>query len=78
MKEKAQKRQEQDRILNQDVNKLPQALRSTFEIYQAQVLKEWKNDGLFGKVFTSSDDDKMKNHGRHNDVITNVSKGGQH
>ena len=58
MKEKAQKRQEQDRILNQDVNKLPLALRSTFEIYQAQILKEWENDGLFGKVFTSSDDDK--------------------
>ncbi|KAK0596202.1 hypothetical protein LWI29_013598 [Acer saccharum] len=58
MKEKAQKRQEQDRILNQDVNKLPLALRSTFEIYQAQILKEGENDGLFGKVFTNSDDDK--------------------
>ena len=58
MKEKAQKRQEQDRILNQDVNKLPLALCLTFEIYQAQILKEWENDGLFGKVFTSSDDDK--------------------
>ncbi|TXG63725.1 hypothetical protein EZV62_010719 [Acer yangbiense] len=58
MKEKAQKRQEQDRILNQDVNKLPLALRSTFEIYQAQILKEWESDGLFGKVFTSSDEDK--------------------
>ncbi|KAK2647620.1 hypothetical protein Ddye_015109 [Dipteronia dyeriana] len=58
IKEKAQKRQEQDRFLNQDVNKLPQALRSTFEIYQAQILKEWENDGLFGKVFTSSDNDK--------------------
>ncbi|KAK3223322.1 hypothetical protein Dsin_010347 [Dipteronia sinensis] len=58
MKEKAQKRQEQDRILNQDVNKLPLALRSTFEIYQAQILKEWENDGLFGQVFTNSDDDK--------------------
>ncbi|KAK3225451.1 hypothetical protein Dsin_005313 [Dipteronia sinensis] len=58
MKVKAQKRQEQDRILNQDVNKLPLALRSTFEIYQAQILKEWENDGLFGQVFTNSDDDK--------------------
>ncbi|TXG51072.1 hypothetical protein EZV62_023596 [Acer yangbiense] len=58
MKEKAQKRQKQDCILNQDVNKLPLPLRSTFEIYQTQILKEWENDGLFGKVFTSSDDDK--------------------
>ncbi|TXG48052.1 hypothetical protein EZV62_027346 [Acer yangbiense] len=56
MVEKAQKRQEQDHILNQDVNKLPQALRKAFEIYQAQILKEWENNGLFGKVLRSAYD----------------------
>ncbi|KAK0578267.1 hypothetical protein LWI29_007707 [Acer saccharum] len=57
LKEKAQKRQEQDRILNQDINKLPQVLRKAFEIYQAQILKEWENEGLFGKVLGSNDGD---------------------
>ncbi|KAK3188975.1 hypothetical protein Dsin_028536 [Dipteronia sinensis] len=58
VKEKGSKETRKARILNQDANKLPLALRSIFEIYQAPILKELENEGLFGKVFTSSDDDK--------------------
>ncbi|KAL2532874.1 NAM-associated domain-containing protein [Abeliophyllum distichum] len=48
LRERAQKRQEQHRIMNQDISKLTPALRKTYEIYQAKILKEWENDDLFG------------------------------
>ncbi|KAH7524946.1 hypothetical protein FEM48_Zijuj06G0173100 [Ziziphus jujuba var. spinosa] len=49
LKKKAQKREQQNLIINQDLNKLSLALQKTYEMYQAQILKEWKNDGLFAK-----------------------------
>lgn len=42
MKEKAQKREERECILNQDIGKISLALKSSFEKYRAQILKEWK------------------------------------
>ncbi|KAL2490700.1 putative LRR receptor-like serine/threonine-protein kinase [Abeliophyllum distichum] len=48
LRERAQKRQEQHRIINQDIGKLTPALRQTYEIYQAKILKEWENEDLFG------------------------------
>ncbi|KAF5196622.1 hypothetical protein FRX31_013791, partial [Thalictrum thalictroides] len=47
MKEKAQKRKEQERILNKDLTNLQPAVRETFERMQAKILKEWENDSLF-------------------------------
>ncbi|KAL2551015.1 Cysteine synthase [Forsythia ovata] len=48
LRERSQKRREQERIMNQDLSKLPPTVRASYEIYQAQILKEWENDGLFG------------------------------
>ncbi|KAL6546829.1 hypothetical protein OROMI_022550 [Orobanche minor] len=50
MKEKAQKRKEQERILNKDLTNLQPAVRETFERMQAKILKEWENDTLFSEV----------------------------
>ncbi|KAL2545031.1 glutathione S-transferase T2-like [Forsythia ovata] len=48
LRERAQKRQEQDHIMNQDISKLIPALQKTYE------LKEWENDDLFGNDIVSN------------------------
>ncbi|KAL6494195.1 hypothetical protein OROGR_030995 [Orobanche gracilis] len=50
LKEKAQKRKEQERILNKDLTNLQPAVRETFERMQAQILKEWEKDDILGEV----------------------------
>lgn len=47
-KQKAYKRKEQERILNTNLEKLQPVLRIAYEKMQAQILKEWENEGLFG------------------------------
>ncbi|KAL2522014.1 uncharacterized protein Fot_25937 [Forsythia ovata] len=48
LRERAQRRQEQERIMNQDLSKLPPTVRASYEIFQGQILKEWEIEGLFG------------------------------
>ncbi|KAL2554339.1 glutathione S-transferase T2-like [Forsythia ovata] len=43
LRERAQMRQEQERIMNQDLNKLSPTVRASYEI-----LKKWEIEGLFG------------------------------
>lgn len=52
-KKEVQKRKEQERILNRDLSKLQPALRKAVERMQAQILKEWEDDGLFGEISRS-------------------------
>lgn len=59
-KEKEKKRKNQERLLNQDLNKLQPVLREAFERMQAEILKEWENDGLFGDVSASDDVEHWK------------------
>ncbi|CAH9081016.1 unnamed protein product [Cuscuta epithymum] len=47
LKEKGQRRQNQNRIMNQDLSKLSPFVRASYEYMQAKILKEWDNDGLF-------------------------------
>ncbi|KAL5720819.1 hypothetical protein ACHQM5_013451 [Ranunculus cassubicifolius] len=55
MKEKAQKRKEQERILEKDLSKLAPNVRVKYETMQAQILKEWEKDGFFGEVSANDD-----------------------
>ncbi|KAL6535289.1 hypothetical protein OROMI_026663 [Orobanche minor] len=55
MKQKALKRQEEERILEKDLSKLSPNVRRKYEIMQSRILKEWEKDGYFGDV--SSNDD---------------------
>ncbi|KAL5705970.1 hypothetical protein ACHQM5_024191 [Ranunculus cassubicifolius] len=48
LKEKAQRRKDQERIMNKDLTNLEPALRQYYERIQANVLKEWEKDGVFG------------------------------
>ncbi|KAL2543772.1 NAM-associated domain-containing protein [Forsythia ovata] len=48
LRERAQRRQEQERIMNQDLSKLSPTVRASYEIFQGQILKEWEIEGLFG------------------------------
>ncbi|KAL2503598.1 NAM-associated domain-containing protein [Abeliophyllum distichum] len=48
LRERAQRRQEQERIMNQDLTKLSPNVRASYEIFQGQILKEWESEGLFG------------------------------
>ncbi|CAH9142463.1 unnamed protein product [Cuscuta epithymum] len=47
MKLEQERRQDQRCILNQDLSKLSESVRTSYEIMQTEILKEWKKDGLF-------------------------------
>ncbi|CAH9137762.1 unnamed protein product [Cuscuta epithymum] len=47
LKEKAQRRQYQNRIMNQDLRKLSPSVRACYDVMQEKILKEWESDGLF-------------------------------
>ncbi|KAL5728008.1 hypothetical protein ACHQM5_001137 [Ranunculus cassubicifolius] len=55
MKEKAQKRKEQERILEKDLTKLTLNVRVKYETMQAHILKEWEKEGFFGEVSGNDD-----------------------
>ncbi|KAL6567986.1 hypothetical protein OROGR_001654 [Orobanche gracilis] len=55
MKEKAQKRIDQERILVTNLSELTPSVRSAYEIMQANILKEWEKEGLLGQ-FNGNDD----------------------
>ncbi|KAL5709323.1 hypothetical protein ACHQM5_020027 [Ranunculus cassubicifolius] len=55
MKEKAQKRKEQERILEKDLTKLAPNVQVLYETMQAQIVKEWEKDGFFGEVSGNDD-----------------------
>ncbi|KAL6523549.1 hypothetical protein OROGR_017152 [Orobanche gracilis] len=50
MKEKAQKRRDQERILVTNLFDLTPIVRSAYEIMQANILKEWEKDGFLGHI----------------------------
>ncbi|CAH9075038.1 unnamed protein product [Cuscuta epithymum] len=47
LKEEGQRRQYQNRIMNQDLSKLSPSVRASYDVMQAKILKEWESDGLF-------------------------------
>ncbi|KAK0575278.1 hypothetical protein LWI29_036552 [Acer saccharum] len=55
--QRMKERKNQERIMNTDLNKLQPALRVAYENMQAQIMKEWERDGLFGDVFDSDNAD---------------------
>ncbi|RZC77287.1 hypothetical protein C5167_001445 [Papaver somniferum] len=48
LKEKMEKRKDDERILDTDLNKLQPMLRDALKKRQARILKEWEKEGLFG------------------------------
>ncbi|GER41345.1 WD repeat-containing protein 65 [Striga asiatica] len=50
LKENAQRRRDQEIIMNQDVTKLSPAMRETIELYRVQILKEWENDCCINNI----------------------------
>ncbi|KAK9134155.1 hypothetical protein Syun_013485 [Stephania yunnanensis] len=46
VKENAQKRREQERILNTDVSKLPLPLQKEFDMHQTKIMREWKEKDI--------------------------------
>ncbi|GER40340.1 glutathione S-transferase THETA 2 [Striga asiatica] len=50
LKEKAQRRHDQEFIMNQDVTKLSPTMRETIEIYRVQILKEWENECCISNI----------------------------
>ncbi|KAK3204960.1 hypothetical protein Dsin_019006 [Dipteronia sinensis] len=55
--QRMKERKNQERIMNTDLNKLQLALRVAYEKMQAQIMKEWERDGLFGDIFDSDNVD---------------------
>ncbi|KAL6517609.1 hypothetical protein OROMI_033310 [Orobanche minor] len=55
MKEKAQKRRDQKRILLTNLSELAPSVRSAYEIMQANILKEWEKEGLLGQANGNDD-----------------------
>ncbi|KAK2661178.1 hypothetical protein Ddye_007711 [Dipteronia dyeriana] len=51
--QRMKERKNQELIMNTDLNKLQPVLRVAYEKMQAQIMKEWEKDGLFGDVFYS-------------------------
>ncbi|GER40132.1 MATE efflux family protein, partial [Striga asiatica] len=49
LEKKAQKRQEQLRIMRIDVSKLPETLQKRIEDCQMRMINEWETEGLFGE-----------------------------
>ena len=55
--QRMKERKNQERIMNTYLNKLQPTLQVAYEKMQAQILKEWERDGLFGDVFGSDNAD---------------------
>ncbi|GER40485.1 glutathione S-transferase THETA 3 [Striga asiatica] len=49
LQKKAQKREEQLRIMSIDVSKLPETVQKRIEECQMRILNEWETEGLFGE-----------------------------
>ncbi|KAL6577432.1 hypothetical protein OROMI_011708 [Orobanche minor] len=55
MKEKTQKRRDQERILVTNLSNLTPSVRSFYEVMEANILKEWENDGYLGEFNGNGD-----------------------
>ncbi|KAL5718566.1 hypothetical protein ACHQM5_011453 [Ranunculus cassubicifolius] len=51
LKEKAQRRKDQERIMNKDLTNLEPSLRQHYEKIQANILKEWEHDAVVEGVY---------------------------
>ncbi|CAH9126312.1 unnamed protein product [Cuscuta epithymum] len=52
LKKNAERRKEWEHIMNQDLSKLSPTARAAYEEMQANIIKEWKKEGLFGSNST--------------------------
>ncbi|KAI3888493.1 hypothetical protein MKX03_015123, partial [Papaver bracteatum] len=57
LKGKMEKQKDDERILDTDLKKLQPMLRDALKKRQAQILKEWEKEGLFGNEVGNNEDD---------------------